>query len=54
MYIVDNIIKIFQFDSFICSMCNLDLFSYMSNKHKWGIEQINENCKIYKEYLLTK
>lgn len=48
MYLIENIIKVFMFDTFICSINNLCLSNYMKNKHKWNKEQFEEYLELYK------
>ena len=47
----ENIIKIFQFDCFVCAMNGTVLKNYMKNKHKWTEEQFNEYLNIYRNSL---
>ena len=47
-YNIDNIIKLFVTDTYICSTSNLDLRSYQQNKHGWNYETWNEYFQIYR------
>ena len=46
-----NLVKIFSFDTFICSMSGEKLQPFMMNKHGWNAKKFLEYKEIYKGHL---
>lgn len=53
-YNIENIQKIFAFDTFICATMGVDLKGHMMNKHGWSEEKYNEFKNVYLHECLTE
>jgi hypothetical protein len=49
--IVENVVKIFAFDTFVCAINGIDLKEYMKQKHKFSDEQFLEYLSVYRANL---
>jgi len=45
--LVENIIKTFVIDTYICAVNGVNLRLYQMEKHMWGFEQWNEYYQTY-------
>ena len=50
-YIIENIVKIFVFDTFVCSINGLQLLHYQTEKHGWPYETWLEMFTLYRNNL---
>jgi hypothetical protein len=53
-YIIENIQKIFAFDTFVCSMAGVSLKEHMMLKHGWDDEKFNEFMNAYRSNCLCE